>query len=77
MIRPGLAYVLVSILDTVIMPRLEGTSVSRKDIILDRVDIDMIRSELVGLSVQRLDTMINTGLAGTSVSRLDTMISSG
>ena len=77
MVRSGLAYILVSILDTMIMPGLEGTSVSRLDIILDRVDIDMIRSELVGLSVQRLDTMINTGLAGASVSRLDTMISSG
>ena len=54
-----------------------GVSVSRLDTMLDRGDIDMIRSGLAKVSISRLDTMTRSGLAGVSVSRLDAMIRSG
>ena len=51
-IRSGLAGVLVSILDTMIISELAGASVSGLD--------TMIRSELVIVSVSRLNTMVNS-----------------
>ena len=44
---------------------------------LDRGDVDMIRSELVRVSVSRLNIIISSELADEPVSRLDTMIRLG
>ena len=50
MIRSGLVHVSVSRLDAIIRLRLEGVSISRPNTILDRGDIDMIRSGSSGVS---------------------------
>ena len=40
---------------------------------LNRGNIDMIRSKLAGIVVSRLNVIITLGLVGESISRLDTM----
>ena len=42
--------------------------------VLDRVNIDMIGSELVGVLVSRLNVIISSGLIDESVLSLDAMI---
>ena len=51
----------VSILDTMNRSEVVHVSVSRLDTILDRENIDMIRSGLASVSVERLDVMIGSG----------------
>ena len=51
----------VSILDTMNRSEVVRVAVSRLDTILDRENIDMIRSGLASVSVERLDVMIGSG----------------